>query len=334
MAEDTKAATATATDTTTTTTAADTTKAATTTQATDTTKATDTTIAGTGGADTKTATTDTTKTATDTTATADWRAKLAGDDKDLLKTLARYTDEAAFGKAHRALLVKMSSGELKKALPEGATPEETAAWRKENGLPDKPEAYVEKLELPKGMVIGEADKPIVAEFAKAALNGNVEQKQFNGMVAKYYEILDAQKAKQEDDDAAFRQASEDDLRKDWTGPDYRRNLAAIQNLMGSWPEGLATRVLAGRTPDGRKLGDDPAFVRQLAALARELNPAATLLPAGTGDTAKGLADRINELKGMMGDQQSAYWKGPTANALQQEYRDLIDAQNQTKARAA
>jgi hypothetical protein len=263
---------------------------------------------------------------------ADWRTRLAGDDVAFAKTLGRYSDEAAFGKAHRALQTKLSSGEFKKALPEGATAEELATWRKENGLPDKPEGYVEKLELPKGLVIGEADKPIVAEFAAAALAGNVDPKQFNGMVGKYYEILDKQRAAQEDADAAFKTESEEALRGEWQGADFRRNLTAVNNLIATWPEGLATNVLAARGPDGRKLGDSPNLIKQLAAIAVELNPQSTLVPAGTtdpGKTVQAELDSIRELRRNKPDEYAKDEKKYEAREI-----ELLDAQLKTQKRAA
>ena len=300
------------------------------------------TIAETGGADKalatgeKTGTTDAGKAVADAAKAAvqpDWRtrlARLAGDDKELAKTLARYTDEAAFVKAHRALLTKVSSGELKKVLPEGALPEEVAAWRKENGIPEKAEGYVEKLALPNGLVLGEVDKPIVADFAAAALEGNVDPKQFAGLVAKYYEIQDKQRAAQEEADGTFKQQSEDALRSAWPGVDYRQNLTAVQNMMAGWPEGLATRVLAGRTPDGRKLGDDPAYIQQMAALARELNPAATLVPIGTTDGAKGVTERLAEIRKFATENPDKY---DADKAMQAEQLKLIDANNVMQRRS-
>jgi len=268
------------------------------------------------------------------TVAPDWRGRLAGEDKDALKRLGRFTDEAAFYKSYRALETKLSSGEMKRALPEGATPEETATWRKEQGLPDNAEGYVTGLTLPDGLVIGEADKPLVADFAAAALAGNVDPKAFSGMVAQYYAMQDKQRAAMEETDAVFRQESEEALRTDWQGADYRQNLTAVSNMMAGWPEGLAARVLAGRTPDGRKIGDDPAFVKQMASLARELNPAATLVPLGSGDPAKSVEGRLADITAMMGDRNSEYWKGPKSDRLQQEYRDLIEAQDKIKSRAA
>lgn len=262
----------------------------------------------------------------------DWRAKLAGDDKDFAKQLGRYSDEASFGKAYRALQTKLSSGEFKKALPEGATAEETATWRKENGLPEKPEGYVEKLELPKGLVIGEADKPIVAEFAAAALAGNVDSKQFNGMVGKYYEILDKQRAAQEDADATFKTESEEALRQDWQGADFRRNLTAVNNLIATWPEGLAAKVLAGRDPEGRKLGDNPTFIKQLASLAVELNPTSTLVPAGTTDPNKTVADELESIRDMRRNRPDEYAKDEKKHEAREI--ELITAMQKVQKRNA
>jgi hypothetical protein len=263
--------------------------------------------------------------------TPDWRVRLAGGDEKFAKTLGRYSDEAAFGKAHQALLAKMSSGEMKRALPENATPEELAAWRKESGLPEKAEGYVEKLELPNGLVIGDADKPIVAKFAEAAFAGNVEPKSFNGLVAKYYEIQDAQRAERETQDATFKAASEDELRTAWQGPAYKQNLTAIQNMLAGWPEGLAASVLSARTADGKKLGDHPAFIKQLAASALEINPAYTLVPTNTTDPAKSVSEELEGIRKLRRENPDKY---EADKKLQARELELIDAELKMKKKSA
>jgi hypothetical protein len=254
----------------------------------------------------------------------DWRARMAGDDAAFLKRLARFPDEATFAKSFRSLEQKLSSGEYRKPLAENATPEEKATWRKENGLPEKADEYVAKLALPNGLVIGEAEKPVVAELAAVAHESNLDPKAFNGLVAKYYEIQDQARQKQEDADAAFKIESEDVLRKDWQGPDFRRNLTAVNNLIATWPEGLASAVLAGRDPNGRKLGDNPAFIRQLATLALELNPAATLVPAGTTNPGKSVDARLEEIRSLRRTDPDKY--NQDAKKLEAEEIELIDAQ--------
>jgi hypothetical protein len=37
---------------------------------------------------------------------------------------------------------------------------------------------------------------------------------------------------------------------------------------------------------------------------------------------------------MMGDAKSSYWRGPQADALQAEFRQLVDAREKLKSRAA
>jgi hypothetical protein len=259
----------------------------------------------------------------------DWRAQLAGDDKEALKRLARFPDQQTLWKSYRSLEQTISSGEYKKPLAENATPEERATWRKENGLPEKPDEYVAKLALPNGLVIGEAEKPVVAELAAVAHESNLDPKAFNGLVAKYYELQDQARQKQEDADAAFKLESEEALRKDWQGPDFRRNLTAVNNLIATWPEGLASTVLAGRGPDGRKLGDNPAFIRQMAALALELNPAATLVPAGTTDAGKSVQARLDEIRELRRNDPNKYDQD---KKLQAEELELLDASLKMQAR--
>ena len=59
-----------------------------------------------------------------------------------------------------------------------------------------------------------------------------------------------------------------------------------------------------------------------------------IVPPGTANAGKFVGDRIAEIDRMMGDPASAYWRGPQANALQAEYRELVDAQSKMKSRAA
>lgn len=269
-------------------------------------------------------------------ATPDWRARFAGEDKDALKRLGRFSDEVAFFKSYRALEGKLSSGEYKRNLPADASEADIKAWRKEQGIPADDAEYVSKLALPNGLVLGEEDKPIVESFAKKAHAGNWTPQQFNDAVSWYYENLDQQRAEREDADAAYKQNSEEALRADWQGPEYRRNLTAVNNLLAGAPEGVADRILAGRTADGRLFGDDPAIIKWLAQMAFELNPAATVVPSSVGDMGKTIDDRINDINNLMrapkgSPEWRSYWKN---DKVQQEYRDLLDAQAKMKSRSA
>ena len=260
----------------------------------------------------------------------DWRTKLAGDDKSYLKTLERFADPAAYAKHARELQAKLSSGKVANPPPAAdAPPEEIATWRKENGLPEAPTGYLEKLALPNGLVLGEADKPIVGRFAERAHALNMPPEQFNGMVSQYYEMLDAQTAQVQESDHKHKIEAQDALNKEW-GPEFRANINSVQSLLSQAPDDVKDRLFAGRTADGRIIGNDPSVLRWLAGLAREINPMGSLMPAGTSDVMKSGENRITEITKMMGDYSSPYWKD--GGKLQEEYRSLIEAREKMKAR--
>jgi hypothetical protein len=261
---------------------------------------------------------------------ADWRAKLAGEDKAVLKRLERMGSPNDLLKSYRALETRLSSGELKATLPENATEEQIAEYRKANGVPDKPEAYVEALKLPDGMVPGEADKPLLDAFANEAQANNWTPAQYNQAVGWYYKMQDQLMAQRAEQDEAYKLESQIDLTQEW-GPQFRGNLNAMGNLLSMFPEGIGDLLLAGRTADGQLIGNNPAILRGLVAIARELNPAATLLPAGSGSGAANVDGRITEIEKMMRTPGSDYWRSP---AIQQEYRDLVTAREKMKGRAA
>jgi hypothetical protein len=249
----------------------------------------------------------------------DWRAKLAGGDEKILKRFERYQSPKAVAEALLAAQQKISSGELKTAKPEKATPEQLTEWRKANGIPETPDKY--DTSLPNGLVIGEADKPIVDEVLKAAHEADASPAVVKNVLSAYYKAQDVMQAQQAEQDADFKEETESALRAEW-GPDYRRNLNQIESFLGSLPEGLGQRLAFARLSDGRPLGADPVAARWLADLAREANPLASVMD-NTGDKAKGLTEEIDGLKAMMGNRTSEYWKGPNAEKHQARYRELI-----------
>lgn len=262
----------------------------------------------------------------------DWRDAMAGDDKAFRERLNRFADPSMVGKSYRELEAKISSGQYKPAtpFPKEGTAEEQAAWRKDMGVPEGAEAY--KLELPQGVVPGEADKPALGRLAAMAHSQNWSNAQYNQAVEAYYREIDAAHAARSEADAGFRQDSTATLQKEWGG-DFKRNTAAVANLTSTWPKDVADALLGGRTADGRLIGDHPGVLKVLAQTALDLNPAASVLPAGRQDIS-GIEQRKGELKAMMADQASDYWKGPKSGALQKEYRDLLDAEQRLAKRSA
>jgi hypothetical protein len=261
----------------------------------------------------------------------DWRKEAAGEDEKVAKMLERFSTAKDFGKAYAEAQTKIRSGEFAKPLPKDANEQERTAWRQANGIPEKPEGYFDK--LPGGLVIGKDDQPLFAEFAKVMHDQNVPPGAVQDVVKWYYGLQDKQVADTEAADKQHSREATDKLREQW-GNDYRSNMGQVASLLDGLGGDLKNQFMDATLPDGRRLFNSPEFVTWLADKAREINPAGVLIPASGGDQIKSIEAELNTLKGKMGNKNSDYWKGPTANQQQERYRQLIEAQQKLKARAA
>lgn len=102
----------------------------------------------------------------DVEAPPDWRVRFAGDDRSFLKRLSRFEDETAFAKSYRSLEQKLSLGDFVKALPPDATDAERAVWQTQNNMPETPQAYLDALALPDGLVLGGGGPPRGRAFCR------------------------------------------------------------------------------------------------------------------------------------------------------------------------
>lgn len=263
---------------------------------------------------------------------------MAGEDAAELKRLERFNSPTDVFKAYRALEARLSSGELKQGLKPNATPEETAEWRKANGIPADAESYVKDLKLSDGVVIGEADKPLLNSLAQMAHKEGIPQATINKMVDWHYAQMAQAQGNYEKQitvaDQDFEARSREHLAREWGG-EFNANLNAIKSFWAETdPAGdLQNMILGARDAQGRKLGNVPEVVNMIAKLAKEINPAATILPAGAPTDVKSIDSRIAEIDKQMyigGKPNPAYFGGP----LEKEYQTLLDAKNKLGARAA
>lgn len=266
----------------------------------------------------------------------DWRTRMGGDDKDALKALDRYKSPLDVAKALREAQKKISSGQMKPTLPKDATEEDIAAFRKELGVPEKPDGYLEA--LPNGLVIGEEDKQIADAFLAAAHAANMPPEFVGTALDWYYKTQETQIAETATADKAFRVASEDELRGEWGG-EYRSNLNAVKNFLDAAPVvgkdesgadiTLGDLLRGSRAPDGRMLGDHPAFLRWVADMANKENPAGFVAPADGGSQAHTVAEEVARLEKYMREDRAAYNKDEKAQA---RLRQLYDAQEKLARR--
>lgn len=257
---------------------------------------------------------------------------MAGDDKARLTQLERFADPAAIFKQNVELQAKLSSGTVKTALPENATAEQTAAWRKENGIPDAAAGY--EVKLPDGVVTGEADKPLIGAYQEFALANNMTSAQFNQNLGFYYQLQAQERAARAERDGSFHDASVSSLTTEWGDQNYKRNTTMIANLVSSsFPAEFVPLLNSARLPDGSLLADHPVYLKGLSEQARQIVPISTLIQP-SAETAAANATRRVEIEKMMGDRSSGYWRGPGAAAMQQEYREIVSAGQGPQGRAA
>ena len=263
----------------------------------------------------------------------DWRVKAETgiEDKDgkIAKRLERFGSPADAVKAWLNADKLISSGQLKKPLADNPTAEELTAWRKDNGVPDKPDGYDTK--LPDGLVIGETDKPKVAKFIEAMHGANASQATVTNALTAYYKMQDAEMADRADKDAEIKAGTEDTLRAEW-GADYRRNMGAVQTLIAGAPKDVAELIQGARLADGSPLGNHAGVLGWLSGIAREINPTATVVPGGGQQAIDAVEAEISTIRGLMKDPQSKYWKGPDADKMQKRYTELLSARERASAR--
>lgn len=260
----------------------------------------------------------------------DWREKLAGENKDDLKTLSRYTQPKALWDALKSMRTKLSAGELKavSAFPAEGDDAAKATWRKENGIPDTAEAYEPKIE---GLVFGDADKPMLESFKQHAHGKNWSPAQFNEALGWYAAEQQQIKARQDAADETFRGEARDALYAEWGPQDFKGNINAVKNLLSSAPTGFADRLLGARLADGKLLGDDPNALKWLSSLAREMNPAATLVPPGTSDAGKSVTAELEAIREKRRNDPAGYDADKKTQARELE---LLEVVQKMKSRAA
>lgn len=250
----------------------------------------------------------------------DWRAFLSDGDADALKFLGRYQSAGSAMKGFKKLNDEFKSGKFIKPLDENSTDEEKAAFRTAMDVPDKPEAYTEK--LPDGLVIGPDDKPLVDQFVKSMHEANAPKGVVHAALSAYYDIVDAQVEAEDTANKQARQVTEDALRDEWGG-DYRRNTNVLKGFIDAMPDGLGDVILGARV-DGVQLLNNPTMVKWLMDQALRENPLATVVPGAGANSANAIADEIAAIEKTMREDRKSY----TADEkMQARYRELLDARD-------
>ena len=169
--------------------------------------------------------------------------------------------------AANALLEKEQMLSKRVAMPgEDASEEDMARFRKVMGVLDSVEGYdvtaMKPADYTDEQWQGEAMQSVLSPVLSAAHAAGVNQSGLKAVVDAYFGVSAAASAEQQRQDAAWLDAAEEQLRKDW-GSDYKANMAAAEQAVQSVP-GITDLVLK----DGSQLGNNPSFIRIAADLGR------------------------------------------------------------------
>lgn len=261
---------------------------------------------------------------------ANWRDPFAGEDTKFKSELERFDTPADMGKAYREARATISSGNLKQAPDENATPEDLAAFRAANNIPAEAKGYLDN--LPEGLVLGDDDKEIFEDFAGAMHEMNVEPAVMHKVIDWYNGFAEDQQDYQAELDNEHHQETEEALRSEW-GTDYRANINLIGSLIETtFGEENASAILNARDPDGRAIMNIPGVLEGLASIQRKINPVTQLAPKTGGTPQQTLEDEIGRLEKFMRDDRPAYNKDEKSQArLRELYQIRIDHEARSKA---
>lgn len=234
--------------------------------------------------------------------------------------LQRYATPKAFFEADRQAHQKLRSGEVAKAPGKDATPEQVAAYRQANGIPEKSTAYFEN--LPDGLVIGEDDLPIFQSVGEVLHAVNAPPAVAHAVVGWYNKFAEEQQAARLEADGTAKAEATAALRADF-GADYSPNMNILRSYLGTLPKEVAAALEGARAPDGTAIMNMPDVVKALVGQARELGITSTIIGAGGGPGGQAIDDELKTIRERMKKDPKGYQRD---EAMQKRYRDLLDAQ--------
>lgn len=202
--------------------------------------------------------------------TADWRAipEDAQDAEDLKKLVAKFTDPLAMFRAH-AQAEKHASRAI---IPPGkdAKPEDLARYRRQIGVPDKPEEYAQALKVDGINLEDAGTKTLMGAVFAAAHAANVPPHALRPIAAAVLESATKHAEAQQEDMKKAVETADGELRNVWRG-DYEANTQMGLRFVQSLPEDIKKDMnflLDNAVIDGIPAGEHPILRKAFAHWGR------------------------------------------------------------------
>jgi hypothetical protein len=235
----------------------------------------------------------------------------------VLKQLQRFKSIEEAALSGFSAMEKLRSGDHKK-LPENEA--DQAAWRKENGIPEAPDAYDVKIA---GHEWTDADQPTLEGFKAVAHANNLTQAQVNQLAAWKLEedqrVAAEYERKLKQQEAQDREACDDALRAEFGISELKPNKAIMKRLLEDDEVfGEAGRKLISAyyfdedTGIYRRVLSDKSIARGMIAMAMDRYGEGAM--AGS-DARVNTANEIEKLEKLMKDDYDSYIRSGGADKL-------------------
>ncbi|MCO5159628.1 MAG: hypothetical protein M9939_00710 [Mesorhizobium sp.] len=244
----------------------------------------------------------------------DWRERLAKDDPGTKKLLDRHTSLSSLVKKLVEQDKLISSGKIKRDMPDASDEKAMAEWRKEQGIPDDPSGY--KLPDTVTKALTDEDKPVLATFTEFAHKKGLPNSAVEVATEWYVSTMDQLAEQRAEADNEAREAAEDALRKDWAHGEFKANMTLASRAIESIP-GVGKTWSEFRAPDGRRLGDIPEFIAWAADMGRDQFGDVTF---ANGDSERKHTARREEIEKIRDTDFDRY----EAEGLDKEYRKILE----------
>jgi hypothetical protein len=236
-----------------------------------------------------------------------WREEIAEGDETTLKYLKQFfpSPNALVKKVLlQEQVIRRGTHKGPPTLPENATDEQRAEYRKAVGVPDTPDGY--EIKFASELGAGEAEQALAKNFAAFAYEHNVPAAHTKTLFDWYQGEL--AKARQEEQITRQRAIARNDAdyQKEWGG-DYSRNARVLGEWMETHPS-LAQAIKA--------FAHDKGVLAEAVELALELADPETLIGGEPSMGGKSIDERIGEL--------SSKYSSRTP-AEEKEYERLLEA---------
>jgi hypothetical protein len=261
-----------------------------------------------------------------------WREQYAGADQAKLAELARFqTPQAALDSLFNSKQ-RIREGLLAKPLPANPNEQEVASYREAQGIPSEAKGYLET--LPKGVVLGEEDKPTFESLAAKLHTVHTPPRVAAAIVEWYNGHVQEQQEAIAEQDSQDREAAETELRQQWGG-DYKANKNILSSYLTGLPPAVKDAIENARDIDGKGLLNNPGVMQWLIGMVREVQDVSTLLLDTSSGAGKAVESRIAEIEGIMRTDRPRYNKDAAMQAeLENLYGQRAKIQGGGRERAA